>query len=456
MKITEPHTEVGNLVLRSQSQGDLESKLALIAAKAQACPAERFNNLMPHVNYDRIGKCMAVMSRTSAPGADGMSVKQAQANVSWLLPPLIEKIHRGKYQAPPVRRVYIPKADGNTRPLGVPEVLDRGLQAAVAQVLGAIYEQDFLPSSFGFRPNVSCHHALATVAHLIKGRGMYHVLEVDIRDFFGSLDHEWLRKFLELRIGDRRILTLIQSWLRAGVLENGKWQVTESGVPQGGSISPCLANIYLHYVLDLWFEKKMKKQYKRGAHLVRYADDFCVFFKTSEDLEDFKILLRARLSQFGLTMAEEKTHTTNLTPNSESRGARRKVSFLGFNIFLMKTRKGNSWKVTFKTEGKRFTRAKKALHTLLQKIMHWEIAQQARRINLVLVGHFNYYGMAGNLEGLRRFHHAAVQLWLRILGKRSQRGSKSWESFESILNEYPLVPCRLKIPYTVLDTYVRL
>jgi group II intron reverse transcriptase/maturase len=214
---------------------------------------------------------------------------------------------------------------------------------------------------------------------------MHYVLEVDIKDFFGSLDHGWLRKFLELRVKDTRLLKLIDDWLKAGVMEQGRLQKSESGSPQGGSISPLLSNIYLHYVLDLWFEKKIKPQFKGAAHLVRYADDFCVFFKDPLDIESFKVLLKTRLSQFGLSIAEDKTHTTNLAPR-ENRGAdRRRITFLGFNIILIKTKSGKGWKLVFKTDGKRFGRAKQAMKETLRRIQHWELQKQAVRIKMSAV-----------------------------------------------------------------------
>ena len=203
-----------------------------------------------------------------------MTAEQARKNLNWILPPILKQIHEGRYEPPAVRRVYIPKADGKQRPIGIPAVIDRAIQAAMTKILNEIYEQDFLKCSFGFRPGLSCHHALATVNAIMYRWKMEHVLEVDIQDFFGSLSHDWLGRFLRLRISDKRALKLIEAWLKAGVMEEGKWQEVERGTPQGGSVSPLLANIYLHYVLDLWFEKKIKSKLRGKAELVRYADDF--------------------------------------------------------------------------------------------------------------------------------------------------------------------------------------
>lgn len=198
-----------------------------------------------------------------------MVVSQAEKNLDWLLPPLLDAIHKGRYEAPPGRRVFIPKSNGGQRPIGLPEVIDRSIQAGVSKILNEIYEQDFLSCSFGFRPKLGCHHALATINELLHNWKLNYASEVDIRDFFGILNHEWLRKFLSLRVGDRRVLKLIDAWLAAGVMEKGKWIRMGDGTPQGGSISPILSNIYLHYVLDLWFERKIKKRLRGKAHLVR-------------------------------------------------------------------------------------------------------------------------------------------------------------------------------------------
>lgn len=310
----EPCTAMGNLFEHRVETGlDPASRRALIAAEARKNPKEQFNNLMHHLSPAFVAENLNKISKTSSPGHDGITVQEARENLSWLLPPLLSQINKGQYEAPPVRRVLIPKADGKQRPIGVPQVLDRSIQASMAQILDEIYEQDFLPCSFGFRPGLSCHHAIATINELIGKGKLNHALEIDIRDFFGSLSHEWLRKFLELRIRDQRVLKLVDAWFKAGVMDKGTWQATEIGTPQGGSISPLLANIYLHYVLDIWFEKKIRKQLRGNARLVRYADDFVILFEKPDDVENVKLLLTARLAQFGLAISEAKTHTTDLT-----------------------------------------------------------------------------------------------------------------------------------------------
>lgn len=455
---TEPHTVVDSSTAHSDGRReDPAVRRARIAVKARMSPKEQFNNLMHHLTPQLVEECLSKIPQNSAPGTDEMTREQAQKNLSWLLPPIMQQIHQGNYEAPPVRRVYIPKVDGKQRPIGVPQVVDRAIQAAMSRILNEIYEQDFLPSSFGFRPRMGCHHALATIHESLMRGNMNYALEVDIRDFFGSLSHDWLKKFIELRIGDKRVLKLILAWLKAGVMEKGQWQpATESGTPQGGSISPLLANIYLHYVLDLWFEKKIRKQLRCKAKLVRYADDFVVLFKDRQDLEEFKILLRARLAQFNLDIAEEKTHTTDLTPRPNGGGERRRITFLGFNIYRAINRKRTGWKVVFQTEGKRFTRAKAAMKATLRKIMHWELEKQAERVNAILSGHFNYYGLAGNSRRLLNFYWETVRHWRRSLSRRSQKGQMNWEKMKEIFKRYLLRSPRIRIPYASMASYAGL
>lgn len=290
-------------------------------------------------------------------------------------------------------------------PIGVPTIIDRAIQAAMTMVLEEIYEQDFLKCSFGFRPNLSCHHDLATVNEILYKWKLEQVLEVDIQDFFGSLSHEWLMKFLSHRIADKRVLKLIEQWLKAGVTEDGKWQESsDRGAIQGGSISPLLANIYLHYVLDLWFEKKIKSQFKSRPALVRYADDFCFFFKTAEAVETMKTFLEARLKEFGLTISDKKTHQTNLGFRTRLQSQeRRHITFLWFTIYRAKNRSG--------------TANRESVKQTLRRVQHWPIKQQAKTISAILRGHFNYYGIAGNAKRISRFWHQTQLEWRYSLNR---------------------------------------
>lgn len=442
---------------RDGSKDNPMLRRALIAARARNKPKEQFNNLLHHLTYELIEECLNKIPKSSAVGIDGVTVEQAKNNLSWILPPLLKQIHQGKYQAPAVRRVYIPKANGKQRPIGVPEVVDRAIQAAMAQILNEIYEQDFQKCSFGFRHNLGCHHALATVSKLLTRWKMNYVLEVDIRDFFGCLSHKWLRQFLGIRIKDIRIIKLIDAWLKAGVVEGNKWQESEGGVPQGGSISPLLANIYLHYVLDLWFEKKMKLQYHKQAHLIRFCDDFVVLFKRKEELEIFKSLLKTRLHQFELEVAEEKTHVTELVAR-ERRGTqeRRHMSFLGFKIFRTVSTDMGKHVIVFRTEGSRFTRAKAQMKDQLWHMVHFDMKTQAKRINSILRGHNNYYGLPGNSKKISGFWRETIAYWRQCLSRRSQNGRKNLEEMKKVVEEYKIIKPCLKVTYKTLEKYARL
>ena len=459
MKTTEPHIAVGNWVKHSDNPGnnDPVSRRARIAAKARSDSSFQFTNLMHHLDQDLVEECLARIPKNSAPGIDGMTAEQARKNSNWLLPPLLNQIHQGQYKAPAVRRVYIPKADGQQRPIGVPEILDRSLQAATAQILNEIYEQDFLSCSFGFRPGRGCHNALATIHELLDKHKLNYALEVDLRDFFGSLNHEWLMKFLAHRIRDKRVLKLLETWLKAGVMERGELQSSEVGSPQGGSISPLLANIYLHYVLDLWFERKIKKQLRGKARLVRYADDFVILFENQQDIEEVKTLLEARLTHFNLSISEAKTHTTDLQPRQNGQGHdRRHMTFLGFSIFRTKNRNKTGYKIVFQTESKRFTRSKAMMKEKLWSMMHWKVEYQAERINAILRGHYNYYGLAGNGKRIQDFGHETLRYWRRCLSRRSQKGLLNWKEMSALLKKQPLTRARIRIPYSELKTYARL
>lgn len=457
MRDLKPHTDAGDAMTHRGHGEDSSAGLARIAARARNRPKERFTNLMHHLTPEKVLECLRRIPSNSAPGVDEMTAGQARDNISWLLREPLKKIHEGRYEASPVKRVYIPKADGRQRPIGIPTVLDRAIQAGVADILNQIYEQDFQKCSFGFRQGKGCHHALATIHEAAGQWGMSIALEVDIRDFFGSLSHEWLRKFLEHRIGDKRVLKLIDAWLAAGVMEEGAWQEANKGTPQGGSISPLLANIYLHYVLDLWFERIIKRQLRGRAALVRYCDDFVILFQERSDAEKVQTLLKVRLNQFGLEIAEEKTHLTDLTPRNRGEGGeRRSMTFLGFSIFKTKKRNGQGYRLTFQTEGKRFSRAKEAMKGQLARMRHRKVAEQARRVRVILQGHLNYYGIAGNSRRIQSFCYETVRQWRRSLSRRSQKGLVNWEKMRQILAQYPLPKPRLVLTYGQLGAYATL
>src|ERR1700746_1056957 len=294
--------------IQRKDQLTMETKLKQIAAKARREPNLRFTSLAHHITRDRVQKNLSRIPQRSAAGVDGQTVEAAKERFDGWLEPMLESLHRQGYRAPNIRRVYIPKP-GKTekRPLGVPTVADRALQRSTAEVLSAIYEQDFLACSFGGRPERGAHHALATLNEVIAGGKVSWVLEADLKNFFGSLSHEWVLRFVEHRVGDPRMISLIRRWLKAGILEDGEVYPNEEGPPQGGSISVMLSNVYLHYVLDLWFERVVKPRLRGEAHMIRYIDDFVMCFQYREDALRVQDALCKRLRKFGLRLEPTKT-----------------------------------------------------------------------------------------------------------------------------------------------------
>jgi len=360
-----------------------------------------------------------------------------------------------------VRRVWIPKP-GKTekRPIGVPCVADRALQRSVAMVLNAIYEEDFLNCSFGGRPGRGQHNALATIDAIIGRKKVNWVLEADLKNFFGSLDHGWLLRFVEHRVGDPRILSLIRKWLKAGVMEGGVYEDSEVGTPQGGSISVLLSNLYLHYVLDLWFEQAIKPRLEGECYLIRYIDDFIVCFEHKSDAERFMVVLEKRLSKFSLAIEPSKTGLIEFGRYAERNGKAkgnkpRTFYFLGFTHFCTKNRKGN-FRVGRKTERTRLRLSMNNLQDRIREAMHWKVGEQIDRINRTLSGHYNYYGMGGNYHSLNKMYNLAVLYLKEMLSRRSRKGYVTWELFDKIREKHPILRPYIKIPYSEFKGYAML
>jgi len=321
--------------------------LERIADKARREPDLRFTSLAHHITADRVWRSLCQTPNRSAPGVDGQRISEAKETFQGWIGEMLQSVHRNGYKAPVIRRVYIPKpGKQEKRPLGVPTVSDRALQRSTAEVLSAIYEQDFLPCSFGGRPGRGAHHALATLNEVIAGRKVGWVLEADLKNFFGSLDHDWLLQFVQHRVGDPRLISLIRRWLKAGILEEGVVTPSEMGTPQGGSISVLLSNVYLHYALDLWFERVAKPRLRGEAYLVRYIDDFVVCFQFREDALRLQEVLRKRLGKFGLTLEPTKTKLVEFgrfAHRHASRHGRKRpetIYFLGFSVLQRLTKGG--------------------------------------------------------------------------------------------------------------------
>ncbi len=431
----------------------METKLEQIAAKARSEPKLRFTSLAHHVTRERVWKNLCQVPPNTAPGCDGQRVPEAKEDFGNWVEPMLESVHRKGYHAPPIRRVYIPKpGKQEKRPLGVPCVQDRALQRSVAEVLTAIYEQDFLPCSFGGRPGLGAHHALATLHEVIAGRKVSWVLEADLKNFFGSLDHGWLLRFVEHRVGDPRIISLIRRWLKAGVFEDGELHPNEEGTPQGGSISVLLSNLYLHYVLDLWFDRMVRPHLKGEAYLVRYIDDFVVCFQYRDDALRFQNVLRKRLGKFGLVLEPTKTKLVEFGRFAQryasKRGRKRPetIYFLGMTLYCSQNRKGN-FRVGLRTEKSRLQRSLTHLRDLMRRMRHLPVREQVQNLNRVLRGHYAYYGIAGNFRALQHVARVVERYWRQMLGSRSRAGYVRWEVFHRIKTRFPLQRPKLALPY---------
>jgi RNA-directed DNA polymerase len=415
----------------SAGQGAL-SELGRVRRVAATDKEARFTTLLHHVDVDRLRAAYFALRPKAAPGVDGVTWHEYGQSLEGNLQDLHARVHRGGYRAKPSRRVFIAKPDGRQRPLGVASLEDKILQRAVAEVLNAIYEQDFVGFSYGFRPGRKPHDALDALAFGINRKRVNWVLDADFRDYFSSLDHRWLERFLEHRIADKRVLRLIQKWLAAGVIEEGTWTAFEDGVPQGASVSPLLANVYLHYVFDLWAHQWRTRRARGDVVIVRFADDFVVGFEHRDDAEQFWVDLRERLAQFSLELNAEKTRLIEFgrfaAGNREARGLGKPETFqfLGFTHVCAKTRKGR-FKLKRITDSKRVRAKLRANRFEMRRRMHQPIPEQGRWLASVLRGHYRYYGVPDNSQALSVFHRQITRNWMRTLRRRSQRTTVNWE-----------------------------
>jgi RNA-directed DNA polymerase len=405
----------------------------------------RFTALLHHVTVERLEQAYRAIRPGAAPGVDGLTWREYGQDLGEKLRDLHARVHRGAYRARPSRRSYIPKADGRLRPLGVAALEDKIVQRAVVGVLNAIYECDFLGCSYGFRPGRSPHHALDALATGIKRRKVNWVLDADIRDYFSSLDHSWLERFLEHRIADKRVLRLIQKWLRAGVIEDGKWSETVEGTPQGASVSTLLANVYLHYVFDLWVHQWRRRHARGEVIVVRYADDFVMGFQHRADAERFWAGLRERFAKFGLGLHEEKTRLIEFgrfaAQSREARGLPKPETFefLGFTHICAKSR--NRWFKLQRITSKKRLRAKlREVKTELMRRRHLPIAEQGRWLESVVRGHSAYYAVPDNSQAITAFRNGVTRHRRRALSRRGQRSRVNWKRMRRIADHWLPIP----------------
>lgn len=418
--------------------------LQRIARLAQDAPEMAFTTLAHHLDLDGLREAYRRTRKDGAVGVDGQTAAAYAANLEANLQALRDRVQSGRYHAPPVRRVHIPKGSGPaTRPIGIPTFEDKVLQRAVAMLLEAIYEQDFTDSSYGFRPGRSAHQALDTVWKRLMGMRGGWVVEVDIQRFFDTLDHGQLRAILDRRVRDGVLRRLIGKWLNAGVLEAGRVAYPEEGTPQGGVISPLLANLYLHEVLDAWWARDVLPRLTGPAFLVRYADDILMGFAEERDARKVLAVLPKRFGRFGLTLHPEKTRLVPFQPPPSGgvRPGKRPGTFnlLGLTHYWGRSRRGQ-WVIIRRTAKDRFSRAVKTVAMWVRTWRHLPIEVQWKTLSRKLQGHYAYYGITGNAPALSRFREAVQRSWRKWLSRRSQRGSLTWERFNHLRDRYRLPP----------------
>lgn len=423
---------------------NISTKLQRIANLAKDAPELAFNTLAHLIDIELLHEAYRRTRKDAAVGIDGQTAAEYAANLEANLRSLIDRVKSGTYRAPPVRRVHIPKGDGSkTRPIGVPTFEDKVLQRAVVMILEPIYEQDFVPWSYGFRPGRSAHQALKT---LWKGtmdmRGGW-VIEVDIQSFFDELVHEHLREFFDLRVRDGVLKRLLGKWLAAGVLEDGAIVHPETGTPQGGVVSPLLANIYLHHVFDRWFEAVVLPRMTGKAFAIRYADDIVIVCSDEADARRVMKALPKRFERFGLRLHPDKTRMVEFhEPSSESDERPETFDMLGFTHFWARSRKGR-WVVRKKTARDRFARALRRIWEWCRDHRYLSIADQHQTLSAKLRGHDAYYGVTGNASMLSRLRRGVRRAWREWLNRRSQRARMTWERFYRLERRYPLPSARV-------------
>jgi len=441
----------GNLpqqnVSRTPSREDALSALERVRQAAAKDKKLRFTALLHHIyNLETLRMAYFSLKKEAAPGVDGETWRHYGETLEDNLQDLSYRLKRGAYRAKPVRRVYIPKANGRQRPLGVPAREDKIVQRAAVEVLNAIYEMDFLGFSYGFRPGRSQHQALDALYTGVLTRKVNWVLDLDIRSFFDGLSHEWLVKFIEHRIADRRVVRLIQKWLNAGVLEDGKRIRVEEGTPQGGSASPLLANVYLHYVFDLWVQAWRQKRAHGDVIVVRFADDIVVGFNSQADADQFRAELTERMKKFHLELHPEKTRLLEFGPYAidqrqwRGEGKPETFNFLGFTHICVKKRSNGRFTVLRQTIGKRMQTKLNEVKAELRRRMHQPIPEQGKWLQAVVRGHFRYYGVPMNQSALTVFRFRIGWLWHRSLSRRSQNGRVLWDRMRRLITRWLPLP----------------
>ncbi len=429
----------------------VETKLRRIAKKAGSDTNFRFTSIFHLMTEELLLGCFEGLRKNAASGIDGVTKEQYAEDLEENLRTLVSRLHRMAYIPQPVERVYIPKpGSAKKRPLGIPALEDKLVQSGLVKILQAIYEQDFIEDSYGFRPQRSCHDALRALSQTVESGRIHHLVEADIRGFFDNVDQDRLMEFLAHRIADKRILRYIKRFLKAGIQEDGNYRASDQGTPQGGVISPLLANIYLHYTLDLWFTRKYLKSCYGEARLIRYADDFVVCFQQEADAKRFRIEMEERLKQFGLEIAPEKTQRIEFGPfaqqRAKARGGKAKTfDFLGFTHYCGRTRNGKRFRMKRKTISKRLTAKLKVYKEWLKKNRTLPTPQILRITVAKLRGHYGYYGVTDNSQGISAYYYFVRAILYKWLNRRGKKGCYNWEKFAKLMARYPLPTPRIRV-----------
>ena len=427
------------------------TKLHRIAEKARREPGFKFTSLYHLMNEELLRGCFKRLRKDAAAGIDKMTKDMYAENLEANLSNLIDRLHRMAYIPQPVRRKYIPKpGSAKQRPLGIPCFEDKLVQAGLVRILESVYEQDFIEDSYGFRPARSCHNALKVLSETVENRPINHIVEADIKGFFDTVNQEWLMKFLAHRIEDKRIQRMVKRFLKAGVAEDGSVTVSDEGTPQGGVISPLLANIYLHYALDLWFEKVHSKSCTGYARLIRYADDFVVCFQRKADADRFRMELPKRLGKFGLEVEPTKTRAMEFgrfaVQHAKRRGKRAETfDFLGLTHYCGTKRDGTGFRMKRVTARKKFIAKLKIFKEWLKKARTLKTKNLWETAKAKLRGHYNYYGVTDNLRGIARFGQEVKRLLFKWLNRRGKKNSLNWEKFKEMLKRFPLPQPRIRV-----------
>jgi RNA-directed DNA polymerase len=436
---------------RMPSRETVSPGLERIRRTAKEKKQERFTALLHHISVERLEAAFYELKTDAAAGVDGLTWRDYEQGLEHKLVDLHARVHRGAYRALPSRRVYIPKPDGRQRPLAIAALEDKIVQRAAIAVLNAIYEEDFLGFSYGFRPGRGAHDALDALTVGIASKKVNWILDADIRSFFDTVSQDWLIRFLEHRVGDRRIIRLIRKWLKAGVLEDGAVTVAEQGTGQGAVISPLLANIYLHYVLDLWAERWRRREATGEVIIVRYADDFIVGFEHEADARRFLDEMRERLKAFALSLHPDKTRLIEFgrfaAVNRKRRGFGKPetFNFLGFTFICGKSRQG-TFQIRRKSRPDRMRARLKAIKQELRRRMHQSIPRQGQWLKQVITGYFNYHAVPTNEGALVSFRFRIVDLWQRTLRRRSQKDRTTWQRIRQLANDFLPKP-RVRHPW---------